>query len=200
MPLAAGTGALVLSAAPAAAQRIRERAADILRDGAYQAALPQGPKPPRFDLPLGPIELLLRILLWTSVAVLAALAVAWIVRRLSRAPADVEVPETSRAAPAEIGAEGAEALAAKGRWAEAIHALLLDTLEALSRAALLAPSLTSREIVARVALPPRAHDALAGLVTAVEISRFGGATAGEDDYRTCLDRFRAFAETYRSAA
>jgi hypothetical protein len=34
----------------------------------------------------------------------------------------------------------------------------------------------------------------------VELSRFGGAAAGETDYRACLDRFHAFLETYRSAA
>ena len=56
----------------------------------------------------------------------------------------------------------------EGRFAEAIHALLLETLAALSRAARLAPSLTSREIVARVPLPARAREALAGLVAAVE--------------------------------
>jgi hypothetical protein len=94
----------------------------------------------------------------------------------------------------------AEALAARGRFAEAIHALLLETLDALSRAARLAPSLTSREIAARIPLPAPAREALSGLVLAVELSRFGGAAAGETDYRACLDRFHAFLETYRSAA
>ena len=92
--------------------------------------------------------------------------------------------------------DSAERLAAAGRFAEAIHVLLLETLSALSRAAQLAPSLTSREIVARVPLPARARDALSGLVLAVEVSRFGGAAAGERDYHACLERFHAFLETY----
>jgi hypothetical protein len=88
-------------------------------------------------------------------------------------------------------------LADARRFAEAIHVLLLETLAALSRAARLAPSLTSREIVSRVPLPARAREALGGLVLAVEVSRFGGAPAGETDYRACLERFHAFLETYR---
>ncbi|HEY6098515.1 MAG TPA: DUF4129 domain-containing protein, partial [Anaeromyxobacter sp.] len=78
--------------------------------------------------------------------------------------------------------------------------LLLETLQALSRAARLAPSLTSREIVERVALPSRAREALEGLVLAVEVSRFGGAPAAEGDYRACRSRFHAFLDTYRGAA
>ena len=120
-----------------------------------------------------------------------------LVRRLAPGARDVAVAEPAAAAPVHIPIASAEALAAEGRWAEAIHALLLETLEALSRAARLAPSLTSREIVARVPLPVRAREALSGLVLAVEVSRFGGADAAEGDYRACLDRFHAFLETYR---
>ncbi len=192
---------IALLAAADAAAALRERAAALLREGGYQATLPRDPAPPRpFDLPLGPLELLLRILLWTAAAVAVALAVSWLVRRLSHPTADVEVPEAPPAAPVTIPIASAEALAREGRFAEAIHALLLETLQALSRAARLAPSLTSREIVARVPLPARAGEALAGLVAAVERSRFGGATAGEEDYRSCLGRFHAFLETYRGVA
>jgi hypothetical protein len=51
--------------------------------------------------------------------------------------------------------------------------------------------------VARVPLAPPAREALAGLVTAVEITRFGGAVPDAGDYRACLARFHAFLETYR---
>jgi hypothetical protein len=196
MPLPAGTAAALLPAA-AADEEIRRRAGEILSAGGYQAALPRPQAPVAFHLPLGPLELLLRILLWGALAVLTFLAVAWLVRRLVPAARDVEVAEPGGAAAVEIPIASAEALAAEGRWAEAIHALLLETLAALSRAARLAPSLTSREIVARVPLPDPARDALSGLVLAVEVSRFGGAAAAEDDYRTCLGRFHAFLETYR---
>ncbi len=190
--------AAALHPAAAADEEIRRRAAEVLRDGRYQTELPHPATPVDVHLPLGPLELLLRILLWGALGVLAFLAIAWLVRRLGPAARDVEVAEPAAAEPVEIPIASAEALAADGRWAEAIHALLLETLQALSRAARLAPSLTSREIVARVALPERARDALSGLVLAVELSRFGGSPAAEDDYRACLARFHAFLETYRA--
>ncbi|HET8538598.1 MAG TPA: hypothetical protein VFL83_01875 [Anaeromyxobacter sp.] len=199
MSLPAGIAAALLPAA-AADEEIRRRAAEVLRDGGYQTELPQRAAPLDLHLPLGPLELLVRILLWGAAAVVAFLAIAWLVRRLAPAARDVEVAEPAGPAPVEIPIASAEALAAQGRWAEAIHALLLETLEALSRAARLAPSLTSREIVSRVPLPERARDALSGLVLAVEVSRFGGAAAAEDDYRACLGRFHAFLETYRGGA
>jgi hypothetical protein len=198
LPLA-GIAAALLPAA-SADEEIRRRAAEVLRDGGYQTALPRPEKPVDFHLPLGPLELLLRILLWGALGVLAFLAIAWLVRHLAPAARDAELAEPADAAPVEIPIASAEALAAEGRWAEAIHALLLETLEALSRAARLAPSLTSREIVDRVPLPGRARDALSGLVLAVELSRFGGSPAAEDDYRACLARFHAFLETYRTGA
>lgn len=199
MPPLPGPGALVLLASPSPAE-LRARAEAVLAADAYQTALPRGLAPKAFDLPLGPLELLVRLLLWTALAVMVVLAVSWLVRRLSRGARDEEVGDGLPAPPAAIPIASAEALAVEGRWSDAIHALLLETLAALSRAARLAPSLTSREIVERVALPVRARDALAGLVVAVEVSRFGGAPAAEGDYQACLSRFRAFLDTYRSAA
>jgi hypothetical protein len=199
MPHLAGLGSLLLSASLSPAE-IRARAEAVLAAGKYQTSLPEPRAPKPIDLPLGPIELLLRILFWTAVVVVVVLAVSWLVRRLTGGVRDAEVAEPAAGAPPEIPIESAQALAAEGRWAEAIHALLLETLEALSRAARLAPSLTSREIVARISLPSRARDALEGLVLAVEISRFGGEPAAEGDYRACLSRFHAFLDTYRSAA
>lgn len=195
-----GLGALLPLASPSPSE-LRARAEAVLAADAYQSALPKDLAPPRaLDLPLGPLELLLRLLLWTALAVMVVLAVSWLVRRLTRGGRDVEVGEAVPAAPVAIPIASAQALAAEGRWADAIHALLLETLEALSRAARLAPSLTSREIVERITLPARARDALAGLVVAVEVSRFGGADAAEADYRDCLARFHAFLDTFRSAA
>jgi hypothetical protein len=183
-----------------AEEQIRDRATELLRGAGYQTSLPKPLVPPHASIPLGPLELLIRILLWTGLAVLVALAVAWLVRRLASPPRDVEVADAATPLPAEIPIESAEALAAAGRWAEAIHSLLLETLSALARAARVAPSLTSREIVERVRLPAPAREALTGLVFAVEVSRFGGAEAGEEDYRACLARFHAFLDSYRRGA
>jgi hypothetical protein len=184
-----------------AEEQIRDRAAAILGDAGYQQALPKPLVPPEpFDLPLGPLALLLRIFVWTFLAVLVILAVVWLVRRLSAPPRDVTLPDAATPGPVEIPIESAERLAAAGRFAEAIHSLLLETLAALARAARIAPALTSREILERIALPPEARAALSGLVLAVEVSRFGGQPAAEGDYRACLDRFHAFRDTYRRGA
>jgi len=181
-------------------ERVREAAGRVLADPALQRALPAAALPPQIDLPPLALTLLLRFLAYAGAAVLLSLAAVWLWRRLRPAPSDAAVAGDTATAPAEIPVAEARALAAAGRFGEAIHALLLETLAALSRASRLAPSLTSREILARVPLPARAREALSALVLAVELSRFGGARPGEADYRACLERFETFLDTYRSAA
>jgi len=189
---------LALAADPLPAERIREAARAVLDDPALQRELPVAAPPTTFDMPPDALVLLMKFLLWASVLVLVGLALTWLVRRLAPGGGDerVAAPEGT-GVPVVIPTEGATALAAEGRYAEAIHVLLLDTLAALSRAARLAPSLTSREVVARVALPARARAALAGLVAAVEVSRFGGAEPGQEEYLACLARFDDFLDSYR---
>jgi hypothetical protein len=172
--------------------------------GGYQTELPRA-KVPSGELPLGPLKLLFKILAWTGLGVLAVLLVVWLVRALQRLRwrrgGDAALADDPRApGPVAIPVGDAEALAAQGSYAEAVHALLLRTLEALSRAARLSPALTSREIVARVTLSPRARLALRGLVYAVEVSRFGGTEPGEEEYRACRERFQEFLATYGTPA
>ncbi len=207
MPLLAGLVAALLAATPAlapaspppaprSAESIEARAGEILARGDVQTSLPSEWKP--VELP-DLLATVLRVLVFAGIALLAALAGTWLFRRLRARSRDPEVEGGSgtEAGPEPIPILSAEAAAAAGRYGEAIHALLLDTLAALSRAARLAPSLTSREIVGRVRLAPPAREALAGLVTAVELSHFGGAVPGEADYRACLDRFHVFLQSFR---
>lgn len=92
----------------------------------------------------------------------------------------------------------AELLAKQGRYGEAIHTLLLRTLEELKRRhhEPVPSSFTSREILARIALAEQARSALAGLITAVEVSHFGGQEPSSTDYQHCLGSFRTFAQAY----
>lgn len=193
----------MLLATQLAAERVRERAADVLGRGGYQRDLPAGEAPFELHLPdLGSLGKLPGVVAWAGLAVLVTLAALWVARRLGGGHADGPVDEAGAAplsAP-EIPTASAEALAGEGRYGEAIHALLLETLQALSRAARLPGSFTSREIVERVPLGPRSREALAGLVSAVEVSWFGGAAPTEEDYRGCLGRFHVFLESYRRAA
>jgi hypothetical protein len=94
--------------------------------------------------------------------------------------------------------DDAETLARAGRFGEAIHALLLRTLEELMRRLdrPLPRSRTSREILAETRLPEEARGALGHLVSAVEVSFFGGSEPGAEDYQLCVERFRRFAEAY----
>lgn len=198
MPHAAAPGTLL--AAALADEAVRARAREILSRRGYQTELPAAPA--SWDLQLGWLDLVVRALFWTAVAVGALLVVTWLWRQLASRTRDVAAP-AEPAHPTELASRpmlAAEALAAERRYGEAIHALLLLTLEALSRGARLPPSLTSREVLARVPMPIPARDALGGLVAAVEVSWFGGAEPGDGEYRSCLGRFHAFVEAYRRAA
>lgn len=198
-PLLAALAAAVpdLRQAPEVARR-------ILSDAAYQTALPPGAPFTVFDLPLGPLALLLRALFWAAVVVGALLLVAWVRRRLRLPTLDLAAPRPA-AAPAELRhapLQAAERLAAQGRFGEAIHALLLRTFEVLAqhRRTPLAPSFTSREILERIPVPGEARAALGGLVAAVEVSHFGPARPGEEEYRSCLGAFHRFVSAYEASA
>jgi hypothetical protein len=94
-------------------------------------------------------------------------------------------------APADLPAQDADELARQGRYAEAIHALLIHSLTLLRRrfSRSMADCLTSREIVASVALPEPARDALDDLVARVELGHFGLYPVLRRDYDFCRDRF-----------
>ena len=106
-------------------------------------------------------------------------------------------PARSGRAPAEAGAEkspgevlaASDGLAATGRFADAMHLLLLDGLALIRRRRpeALADSLTSREILGRLMLPPPAQRGLAEMVTRVEGCWFGDHPAGPADYAACRD-------------
>lgn len=92
----------------------------------------------------------------------------------------------------------ADELARQGRFDEAIHVLLLRTLQELARRLpeRLPSSLTSREILSRVRMPDDARSALSVLVGAVEVSHFGAATPGPDEFHQCRHYFQTFAAAY----
>lgn len=153
------------------------------------------------------LSTLMSIVMWGMVIVLAVLGAAWLAAELSRyggdaAPApDAERVARSVAARAliEQPLEDADELARRGQFAEAIHTLLLRTVRELARSAAVevAPASTSREILARVPLLADARSALAGLITAVEITHFGAQPATADDYERCRRQFHVFAAAFR---
>lgn len=139
-----------------------------------------------------------RILLWTVLAA-AALAFAILVyqrlrhgewrlpRRRRAVGIEAEAEEETwapDAAPARSWLREADALAAQGRYAEAVHHLLFRSVEDIARRRprLVRPALTSRELAAAEALPPPARSLFARIAGLVEHSLFGGRPVEASDW------------------
>jgi hypothetical protein len=138
-------------------------------------------------------------LFYVVLGVLAVLLVVWLAtewRGRERKGAPKVVGASSGPPDPAMGVvplDEVDALAAAGRFAEAVHVLLLRTIAALPRSAAAPPaSFTSREILARTTFRPGALDAMSGLVEAVEVSLFGGRPVAEVAYRDCRTRFERF--------
>lgn len=217
--LGAGLALALLAAAPATADDVAAAKKAVMEKGDYQTDLPAKPPvpgkvdlgpPPDFHLPNIPIPgAVAQALLITLLGVVVILILVWVVYAFRGYQRNAKVkPEVEPAGPAPdvnvvnrpLGA--AEALAADGRYAEAIHILLLKTLEALAEklADKLPPALTSREILGKVTLGAGARGALSGLVGAVEVTHFGDTEPTRQDYEACLDQFRLFATAYQGRA
>jgi len=132
--------------------------------------------------------------------VVVLLIVGWILRevvdrrRKSVAEARPEAATAAAAAPAlNLSFDDASRLAAEGRYAEAVHALLLAAIRHFAERSRTAiqPSRTSRELVRTLPLGPDAREAFSELVRTVELSLFGGAPVGAEDYERNLARFQA---------
>jgi len=156
----------------------------------------------------GALGTLLHYLLWALAIVGAVIAASWLANEVLRFTGDAALPDADDARGADAEPDrrvidrplgDAEELAAQGRYAEAIHTLLLRTLQELVRSASVrvAPADTSREILARVPLAPDARAALGGLITAVEVTHFGDDVPGADDFDRCRQQFHRFATAFR---
>jgi hypothetical protein len=152
----------------------------------------------------GPLARALEALLWILFLVGGMTAIVWVVREwgpiglrgFRRSPGRRErdaiatVAHRAPDGPPPLPDHGR--LAAKGRFADAIRALLAIAWADLERrtTAGFPPALTSREILSRAALPKSALPALLRLVRSVEATTFGGRDATDADYRSGLDDFR----------
>jgi len=179
--------------------------ADVYRADRYQREFPvpkAGTKPPSERPPIDPgglsgIGSVAQMLLWGAIAALVVLLLVHLMRHRGMLVgggdhdvADSAAGTTSGAArsAAMIGLLGpADALAARGDWAEAIHLLLLASVDNLKRrlGQSVPAALTSRELLGQIALPDAGRAAFADLVSAVELSHFGGKPAGPALYEAC---------------
>jgi hypothetical protein len=150
-----------------------------------------------------------RILLWTVLAVAAVFVAYSIYQRIRHGAwqlpwrrrafaAGVEVEEEQwapEAAPVRSWLREADALAAEGRFAEAIRHLLFRSVDDIAkrRPRLVRPALTSRELAAAEAVPPAARDLFARIARLVERSLFGGRPVGEPDWTEARSAYADFA-------
>ncbi|MBW6526453.1 DUF4129 domain-containing protein [Sphingomonas sp. RHCKR7] len=150
-----------------------------------------------------------RVLLWTVIALLLA-GVTWAaVERLRfghwrwprwRRRRD-GIPETPDAtplfdpAPVRAWLREADALAAAGRFAEAVHLLLFRSIEDLARRrpGMVQPALTARELAAAPALPPPARARFAAIAGQVERSLYGGRPVDAACWAATRADYAAFA-------
>ena len=150
-----------------------------------------------------------RFLLWTVLAIAAATLLVLTYMRLRhgkwRLPwGKGEVPDfiaaeedewRPEAAPVRSWLEEADALAATGRFAEAIHHLLLRSIEDIARRRprLVRPALTSRELSASDGIPSAARELFAAIARLVEQSLFGGREVGAADWDEARSAYADFA-------
>jgi hypothetical protein len=191
----------------------------LLRDHSLQFDFPDaGPAPTRPAWLIRLIEFLgahaeaFRILGWVVVAALVLTVgfylVRWLVRRgLSGAeyagPRPLPAWQPS-AQQARLMIADADALAAEGRFAEAVHLLLLVCIQEIAERSpgRLAPALTSREIARLPTLSPMAQQIFFEIALVVERSIFGARPLGASDYDQCRTAFERFTipEVWRAAA
>lgn len=205
-----GAGLLLLAGAassPAATpDEVAEAVRQVYDSGRYQTEMPQEQVPIRFE-PLRIPDLvreIIRIVFYTLLAVGGLLLLFYFVNafpalrealKRRAAPDDAAgiAPLVAGAAARDaldIALAEADRLSRQGAQGEALHLLLLYCLGELRRrfGLGLPPSLTSREILGLSALPEIRRTGLSVIVSAVEISHFGGRPVDEATYRTCRQR------------
>ncbi len=148
-----------------------------------------------------------RIILWTMLAIAAA-ALLWMLwqrlrdgqwawprrRRATASGGEAEDDLLPDAAPARRWLEEADRLAADSRFAEAVHHLLLRSVEDIARRRpqLVRPALTSRDLSRADAIPRDARSLFAGIAQVVERSLFGGRPVDAGQWQACRAAYADF--------
>jgi len=186
------------------------------RDDKLQFELPPTPEPPKlgwlenFFKVLGAfieaILPLLKIIFFVGIGAIIALILYAIVKviyetRFNREAQDVveEAPPpiyTPDQEQARILLEEVDALAAAGKFEEAVHELLFRSIQDIDirRPNTIRRSLTSREIAALKILTPATRKAFATIGGVVETSYFGGRKIGKVEFDTCRTAYAQFAQ------
>jgi len=220
-PVALAQGPAPVPGEPGAGE-LGEVHAEFLTDGELQLEWPEAEAPEPVEPPpgwlrgladflgellnlLGPV---FRLLFYGICVILVASIVWFIFRNLieARIPGlrrkrsegieeSVAEPYRPDAVAARSLLEEADALAAAGRFAEAVHLLLFRSIEDIQsrREGGVPRSLTAREIARLEALPDRARRGLAPIIEIVERSFFGGRDVDGTGWQSARASYEDFA-------
>jgi uncharacterized protein DUF4129 len=152
---------------------------------------------------------LIRFMLWGTVIV-GVLVIVWSLRDslpvISRSrkivvPEQVP-PSAARSNRMDEAQVEADDLARQGHYGEAMHVLLLKSLNEIRRqlGISFAVSLTSREILRRVQLTDIGRQSLTAIIRSVEQTYFGSRQAGQDDYADCRGNFETLRHSLATVA
>lgn len=164
------------------------------------------PPPPGWLQPLveflaamGPV---FKLIFWLGLAVLVVAVIWFIARELIR----IRLPDRKKALDMDAGwrpapaaalalLSDADALAAEGRFAEAVHLLLLRSINDIDGRLpnTVRPALTARDIAGLSRLPAAARPAFDRIARVVESSLFGGRPVDRAAFADCRAAYEAFA-------
>jgi hypothetical protein len=186
------------------------------RDEKLQFELPPQPDPPKIgwleNLLEGiadfieAISPLLKILFYLGIGVIIALILFAIAKVIFETRFQREAKESEEEAPpplyvpdqdqARILLEDVDAMAAEGRYQDAVHELLFRSIQDIDirRPNTIRRSLTSREIAALKILTPATREAFATIGGVVETSYFGGQKIGKAEFDICRAAYAQFAQ------
>ena len=199
---------------PASAQQaidgvaVEESRDRVLGSGDYQIDRPQPREPRDRGEPMELPAWLVEAILWVIAAIVVGMVLVFLFNVLrnrsglklnrDRGRQRTELVETPLRKPQspldDRTLEEADALAAAGRFAEAIHLLLLVAMDRLRRELgnRVAPALTSREVLDLAPIPETLAAPLTRMVSLSEIKHFGGRDAAATEYRQCRQDFLRF--------
>ena len=156
----------------------------------------------RFGREIAPMA---RVAVWCALALITVALVSLCVRALLKRRGRVRAPREALTLGAEqwrpqtqearILLEEADRLAAEGLHAEAVHVLLLRSVQDIQRwrPGLIRPAFTSREIATLEALPQAGRRAFAVMADAVERSLFAGVGIDAEGFCVCRRTYESFA-------
>jgi hypothetical protein len=199
--------ALYIWAGPLMAQtseQVQKAADEAIHRLDLQTVFPRGPEPSSWHLDLPPETLWIVLAIALGILAYAFRDLIPILRAGSGRIAEAKATPPGVTTPGgqALVIEAADELAARGRFVEAMHLLLLHGLAHIRQRLdqQFSDSLTSREILYSSNLSEAARASLRDVVGRVELTYFGQRPAGLADYTACRESFNALGRALYGSA